>query len=254
MTADALFQTVGIVGYGRFGKLLAHALCDDFIVRVFDANAAAFSDESQIQPAPLSDVAGSDAVFFAVPISAFECALRRAAPHFKQGTLVMDVCSVKLHPEHVMRHNLPSGVYGLPLHPMFGPDSAKNGWRDLPLVFCPFADDSEAYQRRVAFWREYFSGRKGCRIVEMTPEAHDRITAHSLCLTQLLGRALGNMRIAPSEIDAASFKHLLTMKTISYNDSIELLLDLHRFNPFAKAMRKQLRDELARLERLIEER
>ncbi len=248
---DDLFKTVGVVGYGRFGKLLVQELRREFDVAVYDAHADIELIDGQ---ASLADAASRDAVFFAVPIAAFETAVKNAVPHFKDGALVMDVCSVKLHPERVLARLLPKGVYALPLHPMFGPDSAKDGWRDLPLVLCPNADESDLYRQRVAFWRNYFSKEKGCRVVELTPEAHDRITARSLCLTQLLGRALGNMNIAASEIDAQSFRHLLAMKTISYNDSMELLLDLHRFNPFAADVREQLRHELNRLETVIQNR
>ncbi len=265
-TPHVTVKTVGIIGFGRFGRLLAQGLAQDFELRVYDSNPEAAQLHTHFHS--LNEVASSDAVFLCVPIIAFEETVRAIAPFLRSGTLVLDVCSVKLFPEQVMKSLLPEDVYILPTHPMFGPDSAKHGWTGLPFVLCPVeqslvlghsslvlgkeASKREAhnarYQQLCAFWREYLAERKQCKVVEMSSEEHDRTTAYTLCLTQLLGRALGNIGIKPSAIDAQSFKYLLQMKEISYNDSMDLLIGLHTYNPFAAAMRQRLRGELEALE------
>jgi prephenate dehydrogenase len=244
-------RSVGIIGYGRFGRVLADGLRGDFELRIHDP-LADFSHSPE--PASnLAHTASSDAVFVCVPIVAFERVIAQAAPHLCSGATVLDVCSVKMFPEQVMKRLLRPDIHIVPTHPMFGPDTAKNGWRELPLALCPLPNNSAAYKESCDFWRTYFANVKGCAVTELSSEEHDRITAHTLCLTQLLGRVLGNIGLQSSPIDAQSFKHLLKMKEISYNDSMELLIGLHKYNPFASAMRQRLREEFQAVEPFLQE-
>ncbi len=245
--------TVGIIGYGRFGRVLADGLRNDFTLHIHDpfADFSATNDQS----VPLAEAAACDAVWCCVPIIHFEQVVAKTVPYLRSGALLLDVCSVKLYPEAVMKRLVADDVFVLPTHPMFGPDTAKHGWQDLPLVICPMQDrenTSKAYQESVQFWQHYLAERKGCRVVAMSSEEHDRTTAYTLCLTQLLGRVLGNIGIKASAIDAQSFTHLLRMKEISYNDSMELLIGLHRYNPFAAEMRRRLQEEFAAVEPFLQ--
>jgi prephenate dehydrogenase len=278
-------QTVGIIGYGRFGRVLAAGLREDFAssgaLRIYDP-LADFTNSPE-PASTLAQAAASDAVFVCVPVLAFERTVAEVVPHLRTGATLLDVCSVKLYPERVMREQVlkrfagerfagvdgvhaananapqanPSSststsadatVHILPTHPMFGPDTAKNGWAGLPMALCPTDSTHPAYKAQSGFWRDYFAEKKGCVVTELSSEEHDRITAYTLCLTQLLGRVLGNIGITSSPIDAQSFTHLLRMKEISYNDSMELLVGLHRYNPFAKEMRERLRAEFDAVE------
>jgi prephenate dehydrogenase len=262
-------STVGIIGYGRFGRVLADGLRNDFSLRIHDPFAA--FDNTPDTPSSLADTASSDAVFICVPIVHFEEVVRQTAPYLRAGSMLLDVCSVKLFPERVMKRYVADDVVILPTHPMFGPDTARAGgqelgWKDLPFVLCPLSEVSESLEQNhaqnhatntaseaaVAFWRDYLTTQRGCRVVSMPSEEHDRITAYTLCLTQLLGRVLGNIGIKASDIDAQSFTHLLRMKEISYNDSMELLIGLHRYNPFAAEMRRRLREEFQAVEPFLQ--
>lgn len=247
-------DSVGIVGFGRFGRLLAHTICSDFRTMVYDPHAETVEDGGLTVLHSLQELcAQSKVIFLCVPIMGFQACIEELKQYIQPGTVVLDVCSVKMYPEQIMQKYLPDTIHIIPTHPMFGPDSANNGWVGLPFVFCPPVREAKAdtSQMERAFWMEYFGETKGASIVVMSAEEHDRITAYNLCLTQLLGRVLGNMKIQSSAIDAKSFQHLLQMKEISYNDSMELLIGLHRFNPFAAEMRQTLRDELLRVEEQV---
>jgi prephenate dehydrogenase len=247
-------RSVGIVGYGRFGALLGHSIRNDFTIRAYDALLTAEHITSTgIEAASLQEVCASDCVFLCVPILKFEETVQRIEPFIAQGTAVLDVCSVKVVPAEMMRRHLGNKAIILPTHPMFGPVSAQYGWDNLPFVLCPEATPSPAEQVLVSFWSEYIEYVQRARTVVMTPDEHDRITAYNLCLTQLLGRVLGNIGIDTSPIDAQSFKYLMQMKEISYSDSMELLVGMHRFNPYANEMRSRLRDEFASLEQQLAE-
>ena len=52
----------------------------------------------------------------------------------RRNTLCADVLSVKQFPKQLFLQKLPDNFDILCLHPMFGPDSGKGSWKDLPLV------------------------------------------------------------------------------------------------------------------------
>ena len=255
-------QTVGIIGYGRFGKLLAGALRQDFRVRVYDSafdsaegkGADSLSDAGEnLRFSSLQAAAENDAVFLCVPILYFDDAARRLAEYIPRQSVVFDVCSVKLYPAKILRERIRPRSPIVPTHPMFGPVSARDGWRDLPFVFCPESDADADERAALEFWSAYVEGAHGARALTMSADEHDRITAYNLCLTQLLGRALGSMGIRSSPIDAESFKRLLAMKDMSYSDSMDLLIGMHRFNPYAAEMRARLLGDLSALDAAIGE-
>jgi prephenate dehydrogenase len=245
------FNTIGIIGYGRFGKLLAASLSEDFQILVFDSALSPASLGERIHAVSLSSALVADCVFLCVPIVALESVVREIAPFLPEGTPVLDVCSVKLHPARVMREHLRARAPILPTHPMFGPISAKDGWTNLPFVLCPEDDATPDEIALLEFWSAYIATKQNARVITMSADEHDRTTAYNLCLTQLLGRVLGNIGIQASPIDAQSFKHLLSMKDMSYSDSMELLIGMHRYNPYSAEMRGRLRGELEHIEMIL---
>ena len=52
-----------------------------------------------------------------------------------RGRLIVDVLSVKQYAKKVLLDGLPAEADILCTHPMFGPESGKNSWHGLPLVF-----------------------------------------------------------------------------------------------------------------------
>ncbi len=239
---------VGIIGYGRFGKVFAEILCEDFDVYVYAHHGVESSKGSRIKEATMEKAASREAVFICVQMCKFEQSLKEAMPFLQPGSVVIDVCSVKLYPSRIMTENLPENIHILPTHPMFGPDSIQNCPKNLPMVFCT----EKTPPGIAAYWIEYFKSR-GIKTVEMTADQHDRITAYSLCLTQFLGRVISRMGVISTDIDMESFRNLLKMKEISCNDSFDLLRDLSTLNPYAKEMRTHLKKELIELDRILEE-
>jgi len=63
----------------------------------------------------------SDVTIVSVPIGVTTRIIKEVAPHLKEGSLLMDVTSVKEEPSEAMREFTTEGVEFLPTHPMFGP-------------------------------------------------------------------------------------------------------------------------------------
>ena len=77
---------VSIIGFGRFGRLLAEILKPDFDVAVYsrrDIRKELAHDG--YRAVGLEESMDGDAVFFAVPISSFEEVVRQAEPFIRRA-------------------------------------------------------------------------------------------------------------------------------------------------------------------------
>lgn len=235
-------RRVSIIGFGRFGRTLYGLLSGDFDIVLFDKaginpDDAGLSDDTRVA-GDLDDVYSSDAVFFAVPISEFEPVIAGHKKHFRDGQLLIDVLAVKQYPAKIFHQYLDgTGARAMLTHPMFGPDSAGDGFAGLPITMDRFTADEETY----SYWKRYFEG-KGLSVVELTPEEHDKMSADSIGLTHFLGRLLEEYRVKPTPIDTLGTRKLLEIEAQVCNDSWQLFTDMQHYNPHTKKMRLKLGD------------
>lgn len=146
---------ISIIGYGAFGKLWADILAPDFEVVV--TGGTNHEERAKInghKSVSRDETLLSDVIFYSVPISLFESVIEEDVQMIeKTGNhpLIIDLLSVKVHPEKVFQKYLPKNIPTLLMHPMFGPESvAKNGGlHGLNLVLCGGTASSEIYN----FWK-----------------------------------------------------------------------------------------------------
>jgi len=239
--------TIGVIGFGRFGRLMARYLALDGKVRVWDPAAAAQEVLSAgAQPADLAAVAQSDIVIPAVPISRFQEVLTQLKPHLKPGSLVVDVCSVKEQPVRWMQAMLPGEVDILGTHPMFGPDSAADALEGRKIVLCRVRLNAERYAKIKGYLDS-----KGLDVIETSPAEHDRQIAVSLALTHFIGRALAGIGAKPQDIDTEGYKRLLRILEVVENDTWQLFEDMNCFNPHAKAIRHAFMGAMEEIEKKL---
>lgn len=240
--------TIGIVGFGRFGKLAARYLAGDFPVRVYDP-AAAIQDVASVGAEPVSLEAASrcKVLILAVPISCLQRVLDQVRPHLTPDGLVVDVCSVKEYPVQWMQEILPSTVAILATHPMFGPDSAVESLQGRKIVLCPVRIPAPRFNAV----RSYLIA-KGLAVIETTPSEHDRQIAVSLALTHFIGRSLAEIGSRPQEIDTEGYKRLLHILDVVENDTWQLFEDMHRFNPYAPEARQRFMKAMQAIEKRIQ--
>lgn len=226
-------KTLGIIGYGRFGKVLHRMLGGYFDVVVHDLSQKRVKG---VQHVSIKELCTSDVIIFAVPISKLESVVRTVKPYLRNNQTVLDVCSVKVHPKKVFTTHLKdTGTYQILTHPMFGPDSSRDGFSGLPIMMYGLRAPKDV----VAFWKRLFK-KIGLSIVEMTPEAHDKQAAYSQGVTHFVGRVLGEMKLKHTDIDTQGFKALLKTVEQTCNDTWQLFTDLQMYNPYTKGMRKKL--------------
>ena len=227
-------NSIGIIGFGRFGKVLANILQKGFSVKTYDPNPIdAFSG---IEFTDLKSILKEKVVFIAVPIRHFESVILEISPKLNDGTTIIDVCSVKKHPVDIMETNLPDNVGIIATHPMFGPDSFRSNNR-LKMMMNNTRDNYGKFD----FWKNYFSSQD-IEIIEMSPEEHDLLAAKTQGVTHFLGRALKEFGINQTKIDTQGFGELLDLVNQTCNDSWELFSDLQLYNPYTEKVINKLKE------------
>ena len=239
-------KSIGIIGLGRFGQLMAHYLKGHFDVYVSNR-----SDKSEIAKylgvhyVPIGECATKDIVVPCVPISHLKDVLLYIAPLLKEGSLVFDVCSVKLLPSRWMEEILPNNCSILCTHPLFGPDTTKKGLDGKMIALCPVRGVNIAKVQ--AYMTEL-----GLVPIVSTPEEHDKQMAKSLALIHFLGNALDKIDIDEVRLATKTHEKLKELVKITKNDSKELFMDMHKYNPFVSSVRKELINNLLELDEFLD--
>lgn len=234
---------IGMIGFGRLGRLMAKNLAQDCDLFIFDQEdfKEQISELGAI-PASLKEVCQCPVVIPFVPISSLQELLKEMAPLLQKNALIIDVCSVKELPVKWMQELLPPDTSILATHPMFGPDSAKTTLFGCKIVLCPVRIDPQIYKEISAYLENH-----GLKVIESTPEDHDKQIAHSLLLTHFLGRTLMDFGAENLEIDTKGYRRLMKILETVENDSWQLFVDMNKYNPYAEETRKEFIQSLKKI-------
>ena len=239
---------IGIIGFGRFGKLTARYLAEDFDVFVFNrTDKSTEIKKTGARKASLKTVCQQKIVILCVPISTFKEVLVEIGPLLKRDVLVVDVCSVKVYPTQWMKESLPETVSLLGSHPIFGPDSASDSLKDRKIFLSPIRIGKKQFQKI-----EAYLASKELVLIESTPEDHDEQIAISLALTHYIGRTLSEFGAAQLSIDSEGYKRLLHILDVVEHDTWQLFCDMHRYNPYAKEKRAAFMQAMQKINEQIE--
>lgn len=229
-------MTFGIIGYGQFGRFMASHLEKHGEVRAYDPAGS---------PNTLESTVGADTLIFAVPVQSLEHAALAVVSHIGSNTLIVDVSSVKMKPLAILERVFPNHEL-LGTHPIFGPQSGKNGIAGLPIVITNHSFIPEHYQEARRFLKSL-----ELHVIERTAEAHDREMARVQGLAHFIGRALKGQNIEDYATATKSYRHLLELRDLLKDDSWELYQTIEKENPYAKDVREEFLAELLRLESLL---
>lgn len=235
---------VGIIGYGRLGKLIAKFLSEDYDIVVYDKIAIdQLKLDKKIQKGSMEEILSCPVLIPMVPISEFENLLLEIKDKIKPNTLIIDVCSVKEKPIEAMLKHLPQEVEILGTHPMFGPDSAKTTLFGQKIVLCPVRIDGDKFKNITSYLNSH-----GLKVIESSAKEHDKQIAHSLLLTHFIGRSLLKIDAKRLDIETVGYKRLMKILNTVENDSYQLFLDMNKYNRYAKETRKGLIDALVSID------
>ncbi|PKU63389.1 arogenate dehydrogenase 2, chloroplastic [Dendrobium catenatum] len=227
---------IAIIGFGNFGQFLAqtfarqgHTLLahsrTDHSAAAASLGASFFSDPNDLceqHPDVVllsSSILSTATVLRALPIQ-----------RLRRNTLFTEVLSVKEFPKNLLLKHLPPYFDILCTHPMFGPESGKDGWDGLPLVYekvriGDYGDRAERCKRFLDIFE-----REGCRMVEMSCAEHDACAAETQFLTHTVGRLLSMLDLKSTQIDTKGYEALLKLVQNTGSDSFELYNGLFMYN------------------------
>ncbi len=238
-------NSVGIIGFGRFGKVLANILQRGFAIKAYDPKPA--GPFPGVQFLDLDTVLNEKVVFIAVPIRHFESVIADISKKLKKETTLIDVCSVKNYPVNIMLKILPDHIGVIATHPMFGPDSYMSN-SNLKMMI----NNTRDLYNQYSFWKRFFSDQS-IQIIEMTPDQHDRLAAKTQGVTHFLGRMLKEFGIKKTNIDTQGFRDLLDLVGQTCNDTWELYADLQLYNPYTEDMVEKLKASTNKLDNQLNE-
>ncbi|HEX4271586.1 MAG TPA: prephenate dehydrogenase/arogenate dehydrogenase family protein [Rhizomicrobium sp.] len=242
-------RSLGIIGHGDFGRfleMLARRFAPGVAVRVYARKAA--PDGQRFFT--LEETCQSDVVIISVSIRAFAGMLAQVLPLLKPGAILIDVNTVKEHPAKLLRESA-KGVRYVTSHPMFGPYSfEKQGasLKDLRLVIADHTLAADEMADAIAWLKGL-----GLNVMEMTPEAHDRMLAETLFLTHYVAQAVARGGFVRTDIDTLSFGFLMDAVESVRSDT-ELFRDVFAFNPYCEEIIRRFEKAEAEVHALLEKR
>jgi prephenate dehydrogenase len=199
-----MFEQLGLIGCGLMGGSFALALKRAGLVkRVVGYSKSPSTTERARQmgvidveaPSALLAVAGADVVLLAVPVAATEATLKAIRHLVTDKMLIMDVGSTKRDvidaARRVLRDHVGSFV---PCHPVAGKEvsgvehSDADLYVDKQVILTPVdRTRPQQLEKAVQLWDAL-----GCRVMRMTPDAHDAAFAAVSHLPHLISFALIN--------------------------------------------------------------
>ncbi len=221
-------RTIGIIGFGDFSKLLVRYLHPYFDIVVttrqkdLPRNLSCKFVTTQVALA-------QPMVIPSMPAQYLEDYFRRNAKYLSPGSLVIDVCSAKVKSVCTLKSILPKNVNILATHPLFGPASAAQNLAGQRIMLYPARLPEAQYQKI----RLFLQNKLKLKVIECSPEAHDKALAYVQGLSHYIGRVMQSMDIPETELMTDAYADLLDMKRIQGGDSWELFESIMLENPYA---------------------
>ncbi len=237
-------KTLGLVGCGAFGEFMLRHVTPYFRTRVHDPyrDLGPITAVYDVEAVDLAAAAACDVVVPAVPVQKLATVVEALVPHLAPGALVVDVCSVKLKPYRILERLLPASVDFVCTHPLFGPQSGRDGIAGLKVAICPGRGGREECVAR------FLEERLRLRVVRTDPERHDRELAYVQGLTHLIAKIM--VEIEPRDVLQTTRTWELLMQSVELvrYDSDELFLAIESENPFVGEAKGRFFDTARALE------
>lgn len=242
-------KTLGIIGIGQFAEFFIPHLKPFFseIYITSKSNKSETAKKLGIAYSSMEEVCQQDIIMLSMPISNITSVLKEIRSKIKKNCIVFDVCSVKVFPLKEMKKILPKDAQILGTHPLFGPQSGKNGIKDLQIVLCPERIKKESYQEIKSIFKHM-----GLDIKEVSAKKHDEIMAYTQSLTHFFSRAAAQtIPLEDFAFTTPSAKRLKDIILEVKDDPEQLFLDMQTLNPYAAKTRNKFLKELNKLNKKI---
>ena len=244
---------VGIVGFGSFGKWMAEFLRErNFEIMISDVRRDTLKRYSDIYDIGTNiEVAkNSDIVIVAVPISKVVDVIREIGPYVKEGSLIMDITSVKSKPVKAMLKYVHNKVEVLGTHPMFAPKIKSIDGEVIILV----KGRGDVWYEKV---KKFLRG-EGVKVVETTCEEHDRLMSIIQGLTHFVyistARTFYSMSVdveKTRKLMSPVYEMMLDLIARIVGQNPELYADIQMENPFITEVHSNYIEEAKKLAEIV---
>lgn len=232
-------QSVGIIGLGEFGRLVAQLVPKSIAVYGHDPEV---SEITGVQITSLPQIAKADVVVLAIPLAAYDTVLSNLHPLLRPDTLVIDTCSVKVKPEALIERYLPGHPEVLLTHPLFGPRSAAAGVEGQRIVV------TRCQGGRARQVLHHCQTRLAIKMEHMTSQTHDQAMAQTHALTFFVARGLRQLEMPARSFTVPSFQLMANLIDVDIDHSEALFTTLQKGNPFAASARQELLQSLQQVD------
>lgn len=230
--------SVGIIGFGSFGALVADSLEGKAMIKV---HSRTVSKVPAALRASLQDVCTCEYLVISIPLGSYRAVLSEVARHIAPHTVVVDVCSVKVQPMQLIKEILPRNPR-VATHPLFGPQTVHRGLDSHVMVIC----DDESDKRSAQAVHDV-AADLGLHVVHMSVAEHDKQMAKVHALTFFVARALLNTNMNDVTLKTPSFERLMSLVELERHHSQDLFDTIEKGNPFATAVRAEFLQQVERL-------
>ncbi len=194
-----MFNNIGIVGVGLIGASMAIEIKNKHLAQTvigFDKNQQsldiAVKNGIIDGYSNIKDIGVCDFVIVATPVASIADVIKEITPNLKEGTLIIDVGSVKSSIIDSVLPFLDDAIHYVPIHPIagiekFGVDAAKKDlFKGAYCIITPFEGINRFAQNKV----ENFIENLGMRVEIMDAKSHDNVFAYISHLPHFIAYAL----------------------------------------------------------------
>jgi|Deesub1362B_J571_1020462.scaffolds.fasta_scaffold00003_607 prephenate dehydrogenase len=222
-------KSLGIVGYGRMGRLLASALKDRYHIHIYDIRPEVMCPRNYRLYEDLKTlVLDSDIIMVATPINTTPEALTQIRDYFNElkcgKKIVFDIASIKSGIIDILT-TFPRDIGVCSIHPLFGPDVPKIDGEKIIII--PVRNDL-----KTLYIIEHIFTELGVKTIRCDdPLVHDKAIAVTIILPYII--AIGYGLVANKfgievleDFGGPSFKYLMNYSRRIYSDNPSLIYDL----------------------------
>jgi prephenate dehydrogenase len=249
LAKNNMLEEISFIGFGNFGQFIVKHLAPHTKIYAHDVRdyrkKAAELGVTWLDS--MEEALSKKVLVLCVPVQFLETLLQNIGSKINPNSLVIDVGSVKVKPVELMKKYLPKETSIVALHPLFGPQSGKNGIVGLNIVAC------EVRYGRFDRVVDYLADVLKLNVLIRTPDVHDQQMAYVQALTHFVGRAVNEMDIPDVEQKTPAYQYLLDIKRNLGQDSWDLFLTIENENPYAAKVRQDFLKELEALNSKLSE-
>src|SRR3989344_4958529 len=238
--------TIGVVGYGRFGRLFVDILKKNpkLDVKVFSRHQKSRSGFTSLKKALENDL-----IIVAVPIRVFEKVIKNCSKKLPKDAIIMDVCSVKKFPIEIMKKYVSRANTIIGSHPLFGPGTFLNlnpKFGELSIAL----DFVRGERLKYIAVKNLFS-KFGFKIIETNAKTHDENIVRSQFTAHIIAHLAHELDVAPNHLDTKSSQIFNSFLDIIQTDK-QLLKDMYVYNPYSKVWLQNTKNAFQKITKYLE--